>query len=108
MRRDNGKRLLFGLGILSLCILAVEAAISFIGPLNNIKLIGSTVPGNGDVNPYGVAVVPRTIGSLVAGHILVSNFNNSANLQGTGTTIDRIDPNGNVKVFARLRSDDEA
>src|ERR1700686_1168465 len=51
-------------------------------------------------------VVPRTIGSLVAGHILVSNFNNSANLQGTGTTIDDIDPNGHLKVFARLNPED--
>ena len=45
----------------------------------------STVPSNGDVNPYGVAFVPKTIptgGVLQPGDILVSNFNNSANLQG--------------------------
>lgn len=50
----------------------------------------STVPSNGDVNPYGVAFVPAgfpTGGLLDAGDILVSNYNNNQNLQGTGTTI---------------------
>ena len=74
----------------------------FIGQHNNIKPVTSTVPGNGDVNPYGVAIVPRTVGSLVADSVLVSNFNNSGNLQGTGTTIDQIDSNGKVKVFAQI------
>jgi hypothetical protein len=60
------------------------------------------VPGNGDVNPYGVAIVPATVGSLQQGSILVSNFNHSGNLQGTGTTIDEISPNGNVREFAKL------
>ena len=53
----------------------------------------STVPSNGDVNPYGVAFVPSqfpTGGLLNPGDILVSNFNNSQNLQGTGTTITKI------------------
>ena len=50
----------------------------------------STVPPNGDVNPYGVAFVPLgfpTGGALAPGDVLVSNFNNNQNLQGTGTTI---------------------
>ena len=33
--------------------------------------------GNGDVNPYGVAVVRHSQGKLVQGNVLVSNFNNS-------------------------------
>ena len=55
----------------------------------------STVPGNGDVNPYGVAFVPPgfpTGGAINPGDILVSNFNSSANLQGTGTTIVDVPP----------------
>jgi hypothetical protein len=60
------------------------------------------VPTNGDVNPYGVAVVPVSTGDLTAGHILVSNFNNSANLQGTGTTIVDISPEGSVSLFAQI------
>lgn len=62
----------------------------------------STVPPNGDVNPYGVAVVPRTLlGTTVlqTGDILVSNFNNSQNLQGTGTTIVRINQLGQQSLF---------
>jgi len=58
----------------------------------------STLPPNGDVNPYGVAFVPHGFpggGPLRAGDIIVSNFNNSGNLQGTGTTIVRVN-NGNL------------
>ena len=61
----------------------------------------STVPPNGDVNPYGVAFVPIGFpgGVLNPGDILVSNFNNSNNLQGTGTTIVRVPPQGPLSVF---------
>jgi len=68
----------------------------------NTTTIGSTVPANGDVNPYGTAVVPVSVGALVQGDVLVSNFNNSENQQGTGTTIVAISPNGNQKPFAQL------
>jgi uncharacterized protein (TIGR03118 family) len=69
----------------------------------------STVPANGDQNPYGVAFVPKGFrsgkGPLQAGDVLVSNFNNAqnaqktGNLQGTGTTIVRITPSGQQSVF---------
>jgi hypothetical protein len=62
----------------------------------------STVPSNGDVNPYGVAFVPKAIqagGGLQPGDILVSNFNNSQNLQGTGTTILRVNAAGQTSTF---------
>ena len=62
----------------------------------------STVPTNGDVNPYGVAFVPNNVptgGKLVAGDILVSNFNSSSGGQGTGTTITEISPNGQSSLF---------
>jgi len=79
------------------------AAPSFIGPLNTIKELASTVPANGDVNPYGVAIVPVTTGRLVANHILVSNFNNADNFQGTGTTIVEISPGGaGPALFAQI------
>jgi hypothetical protein len=68
----------------------------------NIKTIASTVPSNGDINPYGIAVVPATVGSLTQGNILISNFNNSTNLQGTGTTIVQISPRGTVSLFAQI------
>lgn len=62
----------------------------------------STVPSNGDVNPYGVAYVPATVptdGSLQHGNILVSNFNDLNNLQGRGTTIVQITPQGQTTTF---------
>jgi len=62
----------------------------------------STIPVNGDLNPYGLAVVPRTLlGTTVLqpGDMLVSNFNNSDNLQGTGTTIVRINQQGQLSLF---------
>jgi hypothetical protein len=62
----------------------------------------STVPANGDVNPYGVAFVPHGFpggGPLRPGDIIVSNFNNSGNLQGTGTTIVRINNGTQPTVF---------
>ena len=70
--------------------------------LTKIKTIASTVPANGDVNPYGVAQVKRTVGNLRAGHILVSNFNNSGNFQGAGSTIMDVAPDGTMSVFAAL------
>jgi hypothetical protein len=75
---------------------------SFINHFHKIRTIASTVPHNGDVNPYGVAVVRRSIGRLVKGDVLISNFNNSKNLQGTGTTIVQVSPAGHRTVFAHI------
>jgi hypothetical protein len=81
---------------------ALAAGGGFIGPLHHIRVLASTVPGNGDVNPYGVAVVSRSVGRLERGDVLVSNFNSSANTQGTGTTIVEISPSGHRTLFARI------
>jgi hypothetical protein len=94
---------LFTRQVVSASALTLVAASGMLLAANRtIITVASTVPPNGDVNPYGVARVPNTIGALTAGHILVSNFNNSANLQGTGTTIMDIAPNGAVTVFAQI------
>src|SRR5215470_7010326 len=82
---------------------AQTSSSSFIGGFNKVDRIASTVPLNGDVNPYGVAVVPHTEGNLIQGHVLVSNFNNVANLQGTGITIVEIGPGGAFTVFAKIK-----
>jgi hypothetical protein len=74
----------------------------FIGQFSTISSVGSTVPANGDLNPYGIVTVPRSIGTLVQGNILVSNFNNAENLQGTGTTIVQITPAGSLSLFAQI------
>jgi hypothetical protein len=75
---------------------------SFIGHFHHITTIASTVPGNGDVNPYGIAVVRRSQGRLRRGNVLVSNFNDKANLQGTGKTIVQVSPGGRRTTFARI------
>jgi DNA-binding beta-propeller fold protein YncE len=62
----------------------------------------STVPPNGDLNPYATAAVPSGFpagGLLKARDILVTNFNSSSNLQGTGSTIVNITPSGKQSVF---------
>jgi hypothetical protein len=80
----------------------VSAAGGFVGGLSSISEIASTVPANGDVNPYGIVVVPQTFGDLTAGDVLVSNFNAVSNLQGTGTTIVEISPKGSRHLFAHI------
>ncbi len=80
----------------------------YLAPFTTVCQVASTVPPKGDVNPYGVAVVPRSVGDLIAGHVLVSNFNNSKNLQGTGTTIMEVSPSGQATVFANLAAQTNA
>src|SRR6266699_1050483 len=75
---------------------------AFTGPLHHVTTLASTVPANGDVNPYGVAVIPRSTGNLREGSVLVSNFNDKTNAQGTGTTIVEVTPGGQVSQFARI------
>jgi len=76
----------------------------FIGNFNTVTTGPSTVPANGDVNPYGTAVVPRSEGLLQKGDVLVSNFNDSNNLQGTGSTIVEVSPSGAVTQFAQINA----
>ncbi len=61
-----------------------------------------TKAANGDVNPYGAAFVPIDYqggGLLAPGDLLVSNFNDKTNTQGTGSTIVRITPDGQHTTF---------
>jgi hypothetical protein len=74
----------------------------FIKQFNTVTTLSTTVPGNGDENPYGVALAPQTMGKLVEGRFLISNFNNGANKQGTGTTIVQIAPDGTFSLFAQI------
>jgi hypothetical protein len=105
MRPTLWKSVLFGTILIGfLCAVFQALDHSFIGSLDENQTVASTIPANGDINPYGVAVVPSTTGDLVRGHVLVSNFNNSNNLQGTGTTIVEISPGGDRKLFAQIDS----
>jgi len=60
------------------------------------EIISSTIPANGDLNPYGIAFVPDGFpsgGVISPGDVLVSNFNDIMNCQGRGTTIIQFTPN---------------
>ena len=85
---------------------AVASARPFLNRLSTISLLSTTVPPSGptagDQNPYGIAVVPRSTGDLARGDVLVSNFNNSQNQQGTGASIVEISPSGTAHVFAAV------
>jgi hypothetical protein len=80
------------------------AARPFLARLHSIHTLASMVPSagpsKGDQNPYGVAVVQSSIGKLVEGDVLVSNFNNVKNQQGTGSSIVEASPSGGAHVFA--------
>jgi sugar lactone lactonase YvrE len=81
--------------ISALAVTAATADTPFFPPVPQTV---STVPGNGDGNPYGVAFVPTSVGKgfvLQPGDLLISNFNNTS-LQGLGTTI--------VQIRAGVRS----
>jgi len=91
----RASRLIPIIAIVSSAFGAAQAAPPFLPKAINT----STMPANGDVNPYGVAFVPAGFpsdGTVRAGDALVANFNNSGNLQGTGTTIVQYHPNGSV------------
>ncbi|NPD66186.1 hypothetical protein HN018_20210 [Lichenicola cladoniae] len=71
--------------------MAAEAP-SFLSRFKHHTTVASTVPANGDQNPYAVFVSPVSKGRLVKDQVLVGNFNNAGNLQGLGTTIVQVDP----------------
>ena len=77
---------------------------SYLSHFSKTSRIASTVPHNGDVNPYGIFVVQHSTGRLHAGNVLISNFNGKANLQGTGTTIVQVSPGGHRTLFAQLQA----
>ena len=76
--------------------------------LRHNDVVASTVPPNGDLNPYGVAVVPHSQGRLVDGDVMVSNFNNAAGAgnsggqQGRGTSLVQVSPQGRQTLFAQI------
>ena len=116
-RRERRPRRLGLLGLAAAALLTVSgvalaANSSFIGPLSHVTTVTSAVPHNGDINPYGIVTVPDTTGNLERGDLLISNFNNAANMQGTGTTIDEISPKtaekppGTARLFATIDAGD--
>jgi hypothetical protein len=88
----------------AMAIPAGAAGRPFLDRLHTIRTLASAAPrsgpAKGDINPYGVAVVQRSTGKLIKGDVLVSNFNNAKNEQGTGSSIVEVSPSGSVRLFA--------
>ncbi len=75
----------------------------FLETIHRHTTLGSTVTDNGDLNPYAVIVAPVSAGKVMKDDVLVDNFNNITNLQGTGTTIVGYRPGTKqTYLFARL------
>lgn len=66
---------------------------SILKTLKKEVVIGSTVdPKYGQLNPYGLTVAPSTTGDFTKGDLVVCNFNDKKNVQGTGFTIVALHP----------------
>ncbi len=101
----------FALSALALAALAATAFSfpataeprGFLETIHRHTTMASTVTDNGDLNPYAVIVAPVTAGKVMKDDVLVDNFNNISNLQGTGTTIVGFRPSTqSTYLFARL------
>lgn len=82
---------------------AQEHPHGFLETIHKHVTLTTTIPDNGDVNPYAIVVAPVSAGKIQKDDVLVDNFNNVSNLQGTGTTI--VDYNPTTKattLFADL------
>lgn len=87
-------------------LIALSSAFAWAGGNDAIlpvsSVTASTVPANGDVNPYGIAFVPRGVpnwSTLKPGDVVVSNFNAASNAQGTGTTVVKLSPGQTPTTF---------
>ena len=71
--------------------------------LHRHTTLASTVPANGDENPYAIFVASVSAGKLQQGDVLVDNFNDKNNLQGLGTTIVDLRPSTRaLTLFASI------
>ncbi len=79
---------------------------SFLDGIRRQTTLTSTVPDNGDQNPYAIVVAPVSAGSFQKDDVLITNFNDAGNLQGLGTTIVNYSPTAKkLTTFAALPRD---
>ena len=106
-RRFRGKAAYVtgALAIVATCNAYAEPQ-GFLETLHRNTTLINTVPDNGDQNPYAIVVAPVSAGAVKQGDVLVDNFNNSANLQGTGSTIVDYHPDTKqMTLFAQIPRD---
>jgi DNA-binding beta-propeller fold protein YncE len=95
------------LSILALGVLASPAMADepkgFLEGIHKHTTLSTTAISNGDLNPYAVVVAPASSGKIQKDDVLISNFNDISNLQGTGTTIVDYNPTTKqVSLFAKV------
>ncbi len=104
-----GRMMRRGMIGLAACLLFAGTALADPAFLTTVKkhhLLTSTQPANGDQNPYALVVAPVSAGTVRKDDVLVDNFNNNGNLQGTGSTIIDYRPaTGQMTVFAAIPHD---
>jgi hypothetical protein len=82
---------------------AADQPRGFLETVRHHVTLTSTVTDNGDLNPYAVVIAPVTAGKIAKDDVLVDNFNDVSNLQGTGTTIVDYRPSTKqTTLFAKL------
>jgi hypothetical protein len=75
----------------------------FLETVHKHLTLTTTVPDNGDQNPYAVVVAPVSAGKVQQDDVLIDNFNDLSNLQGLGTTIVDYNPaTRRTTLFAAL------
>ena len=100
---QNHLKLLITVSLLALPMANVFADQGILKSIHKHITLGSTIPDNGDQNPYAIIVAPVTSGNINKGDVLVDNFNDKSNLQGTGTTIVDYRPSTKTTIlFANL------
>ena len=85
------------------CLTSSAEPKGFLETIHKHKTLASSVTDNGDLNPYAVIVAPVSSGAIEKDDVLIDNFNNISNLQGTGTTIVDYRPGTKeTKLFAKV------
>ncbi len=75
----------------------------FLETIHKRTTVTSSVPENGDQNPYALVVAPVSAGTVAKDDLLIDNFNDKNNLQGLGTTIVDYNPSTEkLTVFAQI------
>ena len=88
-------------GLASTQALADDAG--FLTHIHHFSTLASTVPGNGDQNPYAIVVAPVSAGTIRKDDVLITNFNDRNNLQGLGSTIVDYRPSSDtLSTFAAI------
>ncbi|HEY1453308.1 MAG TPA: hypothetical protein VGF57_07580 [Roseiarcus sp.] len=95
-----------GLTLAPQAALPATGPASFLDGIHRQTVLGSTVPENGDQNPYAIVVAPTSVGSIEQDDVLITNFNDAGNLQGLGATIVNFNPTTKkLTTFAALPRD---